>query len=149
MLLTKQGSWFHLTALFFVSISVGWLLSDYNAHWIAWAGTTLVTLHLALVGADAIAVAITWVVGVVWAGAIAYSWPETLRGSGIAVWAGSLALSWILGLALVLTLAFARRAMAQVDTNHVQAFLVLATITGLGLEFGRVMNSSFLPGSGY
>ncbi|MBE9129269.1 MULTISPECIES: hypothetical protein [unclassified Coleofasciculus] len=149
MLRRKQGSWFHLTALFFVSILVGWLLSDYNAHWIAWAGTTLITLHLALVGADAVAVAVTWVVGVVWAGAIAYAWPETVRGSGIAVWAGSLALGWFLGLALVLTLAFARRAMARIDTNQVQAFLVLATVTGLGLKLGQIMNSSFLPGSGY
>ena len=148
----------YLSALFFESILVGWLLSDYHAPWFTWVGTQAVTLHLAWVGTDAVALAVAWIVGLVWTGAITYAWPGIVQSLGVAIWiygvgmvlwAGALALSWVLGVVLTLTLAFAKRAMEFVNWSKVQVFLILLLITWLGFGFGRLMNSGFLPGSTY
>lgn len=131
----------YLTALFCQSILAGWLLSDYSAPHFIWAGTVLVTFHLAWVGFDAVFLAITWLVGIVWAGAIANSWPMSFHRTGIAVWAGALVLSWILGLLLILILAFTHKAMNSFRWSKTQRLWVLIGITWLGLSVGWIVNS--------
>ncbi|MGQ4645767.1 hypothetical protein [Lyngbya aestuarii] len=138
--------WLYMAAIFWESVLVGWLLSNYNAHWLTLAGTQAVTLHLAWVGSDAIALAVAWIVAVVWGGALAYAWPRSFQGTGIAVWAGSLGLGWVLGLILVLTLAFAKKAMKSVDWSNVHAFWLLILVTWLGFGIGRIIDRGFLFG---
>jgi hypothetical protein len=146
----KRLIWAYLSALLLESITVGWLLSDYKAHWLTWVGTQAVTLHLAWTGMDAIVVAIGWLVGIVWAGAIAYSWPATIQGLGVVIWingvgmmlwAGALASGWILGVILALTLASAKKAMESIDWSKAQVFLILVLITWSGFSIGRTINS--------
>jgi hypothetical protein len=146
----KRLIWAYLSALLLESIVVGWLLSDYKAHWLTWVGTQAVTLHLAWAGMDAIVVAIAWLVGIVWAGAIAYSWPETIQGLGVVIWingvgmilwAGALAVGWILGAILAWTLASTKKAMEPIGWGKAQALLILVLITWTGFSMGRIINS--------
>ena len=145
----KRLSWTYLTPLFLEYILAGWLLSACKAPWFTWAGTLAVTLHLAMVGFDAVALAVAWIVGIVWAGAFFRTWPSSVPWAGVSVWAATLALIWILALALVLTLAKAERAMKSVGLSKTQAFCVLVIITWVGLALGRIVDSGFLPGSNY
>ncbi|MCA1994457.1 MAG: hypothetical protein LDL41_20785 [Coleofasciculus sp. S288] len=104
------------------------------------------TLHLAWVGFDAIALAVAWSVGIVWAGAIAYAWPRSVHGAGIEVWAGALAASWVLAITLALILAFAQRAMESINLRKVRAFWVVVIITWIGLGMGQIANSWLISG---
>jgi len=128
----------HLMALFLESILVGWLMSNYDAHCFIFLGTKLVALYLAWVGADAIVLSIAWVVVIVWIGVLAYSVPSIFQGAGIVAWAGSLAFGWFLGLVLILTLAFAKKAMQSMQLKQIQSFLLRFMITWLGLGIGLV-----------
>lgn len=134
----KQIPKFHLMALFLESILVGWLMSNYNAHWFTFLVTTMVTLYLAWVGADAIVLAVAWVVAIVWIGVLANSVPSIFQGAGIVAWAGALAFSWFLGLTLVLTLAFAKKAMKPIHLKQIQAFWFRVILTWLGLGLGLI-----------
>ena len=136
----KRLSWTYLTALFLEYILAGWLLSACNATWFTWAGTQAVTLHLALVGFDAVALAVAWIIGIVWAGAFSMAWPRSIPWAGITVWAAALALIWILGLTLILTLAKAQRSMISVGLSKTQTFLILVIITWVGLGLGRIVD---------
>lgn len=137
----KRPSWNYLTALFCQSILTGWLLSEYCVPHFIWAGTVLVTFHLAWVGLDAVFLAITWLVGIVWAGAIANSWPMSFHRMGIAAWAGALVLSWIIGLLLVLILAFAHKTMNSVRWSKTKTLWALTSITCLGLAIGWIVST--------
>lgn len=145
----KLLSWIHLTALFLEYILAGWLLSACKATWFTWAGTQAVTLHLAMVGFDAVALAVAWIIGIVWAGAFSKAWPRSVPWAGVTVWATAWALIWILGLALVLTLAKAETAMKSIGLGKTQAFWVLMIITWVGLGLGRIVDSLFLPNLNY
>ena len=131
-------SWLYLIALFPGYICVGWLLSDCKVPWLTWVGTQAVTMHLALVGFDAVAIAIAWIVGLVWAGVFSYAWPHSIHWSGVSVWAETLAVAWLLALMLILTLAQAQKAIASVGLSKMKAFWLLATITSVGLGIGRL-----------
>ena len=144
MLRLKRSSWTYLTPLFLEYILAGWLLSACNALWFIWFGTLTVTLHLAMVGFDAVALAIAWIVGVVWAGVFSRTWPRIVPWAGVAVWAATLALIWILALTLVLTLAKVERLMKSVGLSKTQAFCVLVIVTWVGLGLGWILDSFFL-----
>ena len=144
MLRLKRISWTYLTPLFLEYILAGWLLSACNAPWFIWFGTLAVTLHLAMVGFDAVALAVAWIVGVVWAGVFSRIWPMIVPWAGVAVWAATLALIWILALTLVLTLAKVERLMKSVGLSKTQAFCVLVTVTWVGLGLGWILDSFFL-----
>ena len=144
MLRLKRSSWTYLTPLFLEYILAGWLLSACNALWFIWFGTLTVTLHLAMVGFDAVALAIAWIVGVVWAGVFSRTWPRSVPWAGVAVWAATLALIWILALTLVLTLAKVERLMKSVGLSKTQAFCVLVIVTWVGLGLGWILDSFFL-----
>ena len=132
-------SWLYLTALLLGYVCVGWLLSDCKVPWLTWVGTQAVTMHLALVGFDAVAIAIAWIVGLVWAGVFSYAWPQSIHWSGVTVWCITLAVSWFLALVLILTLAQAQRAIASVGLSKTKAFWLLFIITLVGLGLGRIV----------
>ena len=149
MLRLKRISWTYLTPLFLEYVLAGWLLSACNALWFIWFGTLAVTLHLAMVGFDAVALAVAWIVGVVWAGVFSRTWPRIVPWAGVAVWAATLALIWILALTLVLTLAKVERSMKSVGLSKTQTFCVLVIITWVGLGLGWILDSAFLPDLNY
>ncbi len=136
----------YLTVLFIEYMLAGWLLSAYNASWFIWAGTQAVILHLAMIGFDAVALAVAWIIGIVWVGSFAYSWPKSVPWAGVVAWAAALALSWFLGLVLVLTLAKAQRTMKSIGFSKNQAFWILVIITWMGLGLGRIVDGGFMPG---
>lgn len=127
----------YLTALFLGYVCVGWLLSDCKVPWLTWVGTQAVTMHLALVGFDAVAIAIAWIVGLVWAGVFSYAWPQSIHWSGVSVWCITLAVTWFLGLILILTLAQAQT-IASVALSKTKAFWLLSIVTSVGLGLGRI-----------
>ena len=144
MLRLKRISWTYLTPLFLEYILAGWLLSACNALWFIWFGTLTVTLHLAMVGFDAVALAIAWIVCLVWAGAFSSDWPKSIPWAGISVWAVFLALSWIFALVLALTLAKTQKTMKFVGISNTQTFLILTGIAWLGLGLGRILNKGLI-----
>ena len=131
-------SWLYLTALLLGYIWVGWLLSECKVPWLTWVGTQAVTMHLALVGFDAVAIAIAWIVGLVWAGVFSYAWPQSIHWSGVKVWCITLAVAWFLALMLILILAQAQRAIASVGLSKTKAFWLLSIVTSVGLGLGRI-----------
>lgn len=135
----NKNSWL-LTALLLEYIFAGWLLSDCKAPWLTWAGTQVVTVHLAWVGFDAVAIAIAWNVALVWAGAFSYAWPQSIPWAGVPVWAFALAVIWILALILVLTLAQAQKVIPSMGLRKSQVFLLLVIIAQVGLGLGRMVD---------
>lgn len=134
----------YLIVLLFEYILTGWLLSDFNAPWLTWAGTQAVTIHLAWVGFDAVALAIAWIVGIVWAGAFSLVWFKSIPWAGISIWAIALAGIWILALAFILTLAQTESKMKSVGLSKYQAFSILILIAWVGLAIGRTLDSGIL-----
>lgn len=132
-------SWLYLTVLLLGYIGVGWLLSDCKVPWLTWVGTQAVTMHLALVGFDAVAIAIAWIVGLVWAGVFSYAWPHSIHWSGVSVWCITLAVIWFLALMLILTLAQAQT-IASVALSKTKAFWLLFIVTSVGLGLGRIVS---------
>lgn len=139
----NQVSWLYLTAIFLGYTFAGWLLSDCNAHWLTWAGTQAIVIHLAWVGFDAVAIAIAWIIALIWAGAFAYTWPHSIPWVGIAPWAGALAGAWVLALVLVLLLAQAQKVFAAIGVRT-QAFWLLFAIASVGLGLGRILDIHFI-----
>ncbi|NEO29633.1 MAG: hypothetical protein F6K36_04115 [Symploca sp. SIO3C6] len=132
--------------LFLESILVGWLLSEYKAHWLIGIGTQAVSFYLAWVGTDAIALAVAWVVAVVWGGTLSHSIPRIVQEANITVWAGALALSWLLGLVFIVTLAFAKRVTESVNRRQTEAFWMRLLITWVGFSVGWIVDSIFMLG---
>ncbi|NEO97360.1 MAG: hypothetical protein F6K58_01325 [Symploca sp. SIO2E9] len=142
----KLSSRLYLMMLFLESILVGWLLSEYKAHWLIWSGTQTLSFYLAWVGSDAIALAVAWVVAVVWSGTLFRSIPRSVQEASITVWAGALILSWLLGLAFVLTLAFAKRVTNSVNLRQAEAFWMRLLITWVGFGVGWIVDNIFMLG---
>lgn len=131
----------YLSGLLLGYIFAGWLLSDCNAPWLIWAGTQVITVHLAWVGFDGVAMAIAWIVGLVWVGVFSYAWPQSIPWAGVPVWAVTLAVAWILALALILSVAQTRKAIVSIGLSKIQAFWLLVIITSVGLKIGQTVNS--------
>lgn len=132
--------------LFLESILVGWLLSEYKAHWLIWSSIQALSFYIASVGTDAIALAIAWVVAVVWSGTLSRSIPRIIQEANITIWAVTLIFSWFLGLAFVLTLAFAKRVTKSVNCGQTKAFWMRLLITWVGFGVGWIVDSIFMLG---
>ncbi|AFY90605.1 hypothetical protein [Chroococcidiopsis thermalis] len=129
----------YLLVLLLGYIGTGWLLSDCNANWFTWTGTQVITVHLAWVGFDAVALAVAWIVLLVWVGAFAMTWPQSIPWAGIPPWAFGLAMTWIMALGLILTLAQVKHALLSAGLNKHFAFWFLAIFTSVGLGIGRIL----------
>lgn len=144
MLQFEKLPWIYPIAAIGESILAGWLLSEYQASWWAWAGTCAVSLHLAWAGFDAVAVGLVWIISLVWIGAFAGSWLKNVPWVTPGVWAAALAASWVFGLILILTLAQARKVLLSARWSRNRAFWLLAIASWLGLCLGWLADRNFL-----
>ncbi len=128
----------HLISLIIGYTLVGWLLSLYQAPALIWLGTQAITVHLAWRGKSAIALAITWVVGVVWIGTLARAYPPSLRFN-FQLLVIALFLIWLLGIILAFGVAFAKQPIQATGLKNTQAFWFLVTLTFSGLAVGRIL----------
>lgn len=121
---------------------IGWLLSAYRVPAVVWIGTLVMTLYLAWVGVDAIAVASIWVVGVLSIGAIRHAWMWHIFRPFYQIEPLTLLLIWLLSLGLVVLTAIAHKRL-QERFGRVQAFYRLAIPIWLGLILGLLVYRQF------
>ncbi|MGB7415117.1 MAG: hypothetical protein WA902_13005 [Thermosynechococcaceae cyanobacterium] len=101
--------WAYLISLFFGYALAGWVLVAYAAPSFVWIMTLALTVHLARVGRDAIALSLTWMVSLLWGAAYIGANPQHLQWTSGHIWGLSLLVLWLFSLLLVLLLAFARQ----------------------------------------
>jgi hypothetical protein len=114
---------------------IGILLDIYNASTLIWVGTLVITLHLAWAGTGAIAIAMVWVLIVIWVAAIIYAVPKQTHMDP-PVWALSLMRLWVQGALYSVLLGFAPRPLARWQLSRTQIFFTLLILTWSGLGFG-------------
>ncbi len=116
----KPGNWYrggylrggYLTVLLLGYGFAGWLLAAFQVPWPVWLGTLAITLHLIQVGPAALALASSWVMGLIAVAAVVKAWVSVwnarlpLEQAGL--WAQGLLLIWLGATLLLLLLAYAR-----------------------------------------
>lgn len=132
----------YLTVLWFAYGLVGWLLSAYLVPKIVWIGTLVVTLHLALAGLDAIALASMWVVGVLSMGAIDHAWMWRIARPYYQIEPLVLLIIWLLSLGLVVFTAIAHKQL-QKRFNRAQVLRRLIIPVWFGLALGLLVYDRF------
>lgn len=132
----RPYAWAYLVILFLGYALAGWVLEAYGAPSFVWILTLLLTVHLARVGPDAIALSITWVVGLLWSAAYLGIHPQEIRWAHGGIWGLSLLCLWILALFLVLQLAFAQRFIPTNKDKTTQKFYFLVKLIWGGLALG-------------
>ncbi|WP_299409405.1 hypothetical protein [Acaryochloris sp. IP29b_bin.148] len=132
---SKIWTWGYLLGLWSAYIAVGWVLSAYAAPALMWIWTLGLILYIAWAGSGGIAVAMLWVVSVVWIAAYTFATPLLMTWKG-PTWAISLVGVWIFAIAVVLLLAFAQQAL---HWPRKFAFTRLVVITYMGLGIGRFL----------
>jgi hypothetical protein len=130
-----------VATIFIGYILMGWLLAAYAVPRSTWLGTGLVTLYLAWAGTQAIAIAMGWIVGLVWVGACYKSWFVQIPWISVPVWAGALGFSWSVAIALTFALAFAQRSLYVTTHSKAETFCLLSLIAGLGLQLGYTVHT--------
>jgi len=128
----------HLISLLIGYTIIGWLLSLYQAPALIWLGTQAVTVHLAWREKSAIALAMTWVVGVVWIGTLARAYPPSLRFN-FQLLVIALFVIWLLGILLALGMALAKQPIQATGLKNTQAFWFLVSLAFSGLAVGRIL----------
>jgi hypothetical protein len=131
----RPYAWAYLTILFFGYALAGWILAAYAAPSFVWVLTLVLTVHLARVGPDAIALAITWVVSLLWGAAYIGANPQGIQWASGSAWGLSLLFLWVLALLLILQLAFASPFILGYRAHKTQKvyFLVKLIWSSLGL----------------
>ncbi len=120
----RPYAWAYLAILFFGYAIAGWILTAYAAPKFVWALTLLLTVHLAKVGPDAIALSITWIVALLWGAAYIGAHPQDIRWTVENAWGISLLVLWLLAVLLVLLLAFAGPFIPQRKGHNAHYFLI-------------------------
>ena len=82
---------------------------------------------------------ISWLYLLVWAGAFAMTWPQSIPWAGIPPWAFGLAMTWIVALGLILTLAQVKNTLLSAGVNKYLAFWFLTIFTSVSLGIGRTI----------
>jgi len=139
-------AWGYLLGVLVTFITVGWVLSAYAAPTPMWVWTLMLIVYIAWAGSGAIAVAMLWVVSVVWIAAYVSATPTLMNWRGSS-WALSLVGVWIFAMGVVLILAFARPALQTLNWPQKWIFYRLIVITWAGLMVGRFLYLELLPGS--
>ncbi len=134
----KIGLYF-LTLLLSYTV-VGWILTAFAASWKIWLGTVAVILHLAIAGTEAILLANTWVLGVVFTAVLRKTWPIFLWGylpkKNAPLWAVILILLWFFAILFIVILGLTRQKLQRNGWNDKQACLSLVAVTGTALSLG-------------
>lgn len=131
-------AWGYLLGLLVAYTSVGWVLAAYVAPPLMWIWTVFLIAYIAWAGTGAIAVAMLWVVSVVWIAAYTTATPLFMNWKG-PTWAISLVGVWIFAIGVVLMLAFARPAVQALGWSRRGTCYRLLMITGAGLIIGRFL----------
>ncbi|MBD3880405.1 hypothetical protein IFO70_01405 [Phormidium tenue FACHB-886] len=136
--------WIYLFILGLGYSSMGWLLAAFQVPGLVWLGTLGVTMYLAEVGIDAIALSSAWVAGVVSAGAVTKAWTPVWNGrlpyENAKLWAGGLLGLWGWAVVLVVLLAFASAWMQTIGLRGRRAASGLVALTWLALGCGWLIN---------
>jgi hypothetical protein len=98
--------------------------------------TELTMLHLSWAGKDAIALAVTWTISLIWAGAFYKSWFYQIPWAGTTAWAGALAGSWIVALLAITLLTLAYDRLKHHAWTRQQRFWTVLAIANLGIAVG-------------
>jgi hypothetical protein len=128
----------YLLLLGLVSLGVGVVLDVYNASSLIWVVTLAITLHLAWAGTGAIALAMVWILIVLWIAVLIYATPKgtQLRPSP---WAVSLMRLWVQGTLYSVLLGFASRFLERWQLSRTQVFFTLLILTWSALGLGTLI----------
>jgi hypothetical protein len=115
----------------------GVLLNAFQASWVVWLGTLLMTVHLCWAGSAAIALAVSWAVATMWAAAILGAKPLPIYFTGSS-WALILLAVWFMAIAFIVLLGFARKPIRQLGLKPIHGFWALLGLTWSALTVGAV-----------
>jgi hypothetical protein len=115
----------------------GVMLNAFQASWVVWLGTLLMTVHLCWAGTAAIALAVAWVVATMWTAAILGSTPLPIYFNGSS-WALILIGAWLMATGFIMLLGFARKPIQQLGLKPVHGFWTLLGLTWSALAMGAV-----------
>jgi hypothetical protein len=128
----------YLLLLGLASLGIGMLLDSYNASLLIWVGTLIITLHLAWAGTGAIALAMVWILIIIWVAVLIYATPKQTHLEPPA-WAVSLMRLWIQGALYSVLLGFASRPLARWQLGRTQIFFTLLILTWSALGLGTLI----------
>ena len=113
------------------------MLNAFQASWVVWLGTLLMTVHLCWAGTAAIALAVAWVVATMWTAAILGSTPLPIYFNGSS-WALILIGAWLMATVFIVLLGFARKPVQQLGLKPIHGFWALLGLTWSALAVGAV-----------
>jgi hypothetical protein len=140
MLPWEKNYWLLLILALVGCSGLGELLRAYHVPGWVWIVTEMVMLHLAWAGKEAIALAVTWTISLIWTGAFYKSWFYQIPWAGITAWAVALAGSWLLALLVIMLLTLAHDRLKNHDWSRQQTFWALLAIANLGFAAGIVFS---------
>ena len=136
-------AWIYLIVLSLGYGSVGWLLAAFQVPGFVWIGTSGILLYVAKIGADAIALASAWIVGVISVGAVLKAWTPVWHSrmpyEHAQLWASSLLLLWLWAMVLVVLLAFAKTRMQTIGFRFLRSSNGLAFWIWMALGCGGLL----------
>lgn len=131
---------FHLFILLVGYTIVGWLLAAFNAPLWVWLGTLLMIIHLTQSGTEALFIANSWIVFIMFLVTVLKPWPQiwpsSIPDKEITIWSTTIMLLWLLAILLVVELAFTHHRMKLRNLPSMQRFGILLCWTGLALAGG-------------
>lgn len=140
---STSASWLYLTLLLLGFWATGWLLAAFQVSWLVWLGTLGITLHLVQAETEAIALASTWVVLIMFIAAAKKSWTPVwhshLPFENARLWAQGLLLIWAGLTGLVVLLALAKPHLRLLGLTHRQATTTLFILIWGALILGKLV----------
>lgn len=102
----------HLLGLGLSALMIGAILRLYEASGLIWVGTLAVTLHLAWAETAAIAVAMVWLIAVIWMAVLSSAMPHRAPMVDGRDWAMMLGKFWLLGTVYTLLMGYVGQSLA-------------------------------------
>jgi hypothetical protein len=128
----------YLLLLGVTAFGIGIVLDTYNASSVIWLITLAITAHLAWTGTGAIALAIVWVLILIWVAVMIYATPKQVQLDPPA-WAISLLKLWVQGVLYAVLSGFAPRLLAGWGLKQTQVFLILLILAWSALGTGALI----------
>jgi hypothetical protein len=123
----------YMLLLSLIALTVGATLDIYRASPLIWVITLVIIVHLVWNGTGAIAVAMTWVISLIWIAVLITATPYDAPMRIGPHWAMALAGLWLQGILYILLLGFAQSVLAPLRWRRRQTFWLL-----LGLSWGAL-----------